>query len=205
MHAARSFLQRMFPCLVQVQPGRYLLAVHAKPGARASAFATPLTPTLSEADLRIAAPPIGGQANAELLCYLAELIERGLRAMTADHAEYVKDTSYAQVVTADAAASAAAAQITTGASGGDRKSGKKGKLKSATAASSASLTMSLGDAGDSQRSMKKSNALPSQSVLPDRVEVSLACGGTSREKTVLVMFPGTRAQLTAVLEKESRE
>ncbi|TPP50407.1 hypothetical protein CGC20_1905 [Leishmania donovani] len=146
----------MFPCLVQVQPGKYLLTVHAKPSARASAFAAPLTPALTEADLRIAAPPVEGQANAELLRYLGELIERGFRAMTADYADF------------------------------------------------ASSSMPHSGAGGAQQP-EESNTPPSATAFSDRIEVSLVRGGTSRAKTVLVMFPGTRAQLTAVLEKESRE
>ncbi|AYU82461.1 hypothetical protein, conserved [Leishmania donovani] len=204
MHATRVCLHRMFPCLVQVQPGKYLLTVHAKPSARASAFAAPLTPALTEADLRIAAPPVEGQANAELLRYLGELIERGFRAMTADYAEYVKGTSYATVLAADAAASATAAQLAKSRSGGDKKSGKKGKSRNVAAASFASSSMPHSGAGGAQQP-EESNTPPSAAAFSDRIEVSLVRGGTSRAKTVLVMFPGTRAQLTAVLEKESRE
>ncbi|CBZ30256.1 conserved hypothetical protein [Leishmania mexicana MHOM/GT/2001/U1103] len=204
MHVTRVCLHRMFPCLVQVQPGAYLLTVHAKPSARASAFAAPVTPTLTEADLRIAAPPVDGQANAELLRYLGELIERGFLAMTADHAEYVKDTSYATVLAADAAASATAAHSATSRSGGGKKSGKQGKSRNVATTSSASSSMPHRGAGGSQRP-DGSSTPPSAAAFPGRVEVSLVRGGTSREKTVLIVFPGTRAELTAVLEKVSRE
>ncbi|GET92209.1 hypothetical protein, conserved [Leishmania tarentolae] len=204
MHATWACLHRMFPCLAQVQLGKYMLTVHAKPSARASAFAAPLTSALTEADLRIAAPPVEGQANAELLRYLDELIVRGFRAMTADHAEYVKDTSYAKVLAADAAASAPAAEPATSRSGGDKKSGKKGKSKSVALARSASSSRAHNGAGGSQKPGEAHTPL-CEAVFPDRIEVSLLRGGASREKTVLVVFPGTRAQLAAVLEKESRE
>ncbi|KAG5491557.1 hypothetical protein JIQ42_01462 [Leishmania sp. Namibia] len=203
MHATWTCLRRMFPCVVQVQPGNYLLTVHAKPSARASEFAAPLTPSVTEADVRIAAPPMEGQANTELLRYLNELVERGFRAMRADHAGYVKDTSYAQVLAADLATSASAAQSVQCSRGGDKKSGRKGKSKNAATTSFAPSSMPHKGASGSQQP-KESKAPFSEAELPDRVEVSLVRGGTSREKTVLVVFPGTRAQLAAVLEKESR-
>ncbi|XQJ30440.1 putative ACR, YggU family protein [Leishmania guyanensis] len=193
----------MFPCLVQAQPGRYLLRVYAKPGARASAFAAPLTPSLTEADLRIAAAPVEGQANAELLRYLDELVERGFRSMTEDHTEYVKDTCYAQVLAADATTTAPSTQSAKSSCGGDRISTRKGRSKNAVATSCASSRLRSG-AGDSQQPTG-STAPPSEAVFPDCIEVSLVRGGTSREKTLLVVFPGTRAQLAAILEKESRE
>ncbi|KAG5468196.1 hypothetical protein LSCM1_02172 [Leishmania martiniquensis] len=188
MHATRACLRGMFPCVVQVQPGNYLLTVHAKPCARVSGFAAPLTPSLAEADLRIAAPPVEGQANAELLRYLNELVEHGFRAMKADHAGYVKDTSYSQVLAADVAADAPPAQSVQSRKVGEKKPAKKGRPKNATEISAAT----------------SSKASLSEAVLPSRIEVSLVRGSMSREKTVLVVFPGTRAQLTAVLEKESR-
>lgn len=195
----------MFPSLTQAQPGRYLLAVHAKPGARTSAFAAPLTPDAEEAELRIAAPPVEGQANAELVRFLDELVERGLRAMRADEAGYVQGTSCASVSAADAAACAASSGALGGRSGAgpaasDQRSGRRGRGKeTSTAGGGGGVAQPKG--GRAYGAASAAASAP----LPDRVDVSLVRGGTSRTKTVLVAFPGTRAQLVAVLERESRE
>lgn len=170
-----SRLLCMFPFITEQRAGHYLVSVHAKPGARASAFAGVLTAQNTEVDLRIAAPPVEGQANAELLRFLDEVIEAGLTELQSDPVTFLEGTSYAHVVAA-AAASPAVAEV---ASSGEKKAKKKPKGKG---------------------SVPIASATP----LPERVEVSLVRGGTSREKTVLVLFPGTRAQLLAVLEKASQ-
>ncbi|KAK7200822.1 putative ACR, YggU family [Novymonas esmeraldas] len=187
MRATGRCLRHMFPCLVQMQPGSYLLTVHAKPGARASAFTPPLSPTATVADLRIAAPPVDGQANEELLRYLDELVERGLRAMAMNHEEYVKGTCYAAVVAADAAASAAAPTTPLESGSGGVRKKAAAKKASSTGAAPAATTASTRNA------------------LPTRLEIRLVRGSSSREKTLLLLCPCTRAQLAAVLERESRE
>lgn len=196
-------LTRMFPFLTEQQPGHFLLSVHAKPGARASAFATRLVAHSTEVDLRIAAPPVEGQANAELIRFLDEVVEQGLRELQADSAAFLQDTSHAEIVAAEAAAAAACSLLVTRGGGvnADKKVKRKGKTKDAGSGSAGNQN-TKSEGGRQLNSSGAGKAAPSVT-LPERVEVTLVRGGTSREKTVLLLFPGTRAQLLAILEKAS--
>ncbi|KPI86453.1 hypothetical protein ABL78_4484 [Leptomonas seymouri] len=184
----------MFPCLTEPQPGHFLICVHAKPGARNSAFASPLTPQSTQVDLRIAAPPVDGQANAELLRFLDEVVEQGLRELQSDPTRFLEGTSYTRVLAADTEP-----PLATGDAGDS--SGRKAKKKVKGTNSSASRNTSKKTEGGK---LSASSPNASNEAFPGRVEVTLLRGGTSREKTVLALFPGARAQLIAILEKASQ-
>jgi uncharacterized protein YggU (UPF0235/DUF167 family) len=191
-------LARMFPFLTESQPGHFLICVHAKPGARASAFAGPLTPHHTEVDLRIAAPPVEGQANAELIRFLDTVVEEGLRELRSNPVGYLAGTSYTQIVVADVAA--ASPLTTSGTSeGGGKKTKKQGKAKDSASGNSGRSAAAV--EGDKPTLNAKATTA---AALPDRVKISLVRGGTSREKMVMALFPGTRAQLAAILEKASQ-
>lgn len=183
----------MFPLLTEAKPGYYHLTIHAKPGARSSTFAMPLTSTDGAVELRIAAPPVEGQANKELVDFLQGVVERGLSALRSDRETFLQDTSYDRLMAMAQSASVLSIKAQQGAKSdsevGDR-TGKKSK------------------AGKQQKkvsSPSKSRVAEAGSFLPSRVSVDLVRGGMSRDKVVLVEFPGTREELIALLEKESRE
>ncbi|KPA82172.1 hypothetical protein ABB37_03301 [Leptomonas pyrrhocoris] len=188
----------MFPFLTEQQPGGFLIRVHAKPGARVSAFAAPLALHHTEVDLRIAAPPVEGQANAELVRFFEEVVEQGLRELQRDSTGFVEGTSYAQVVAAESAAAETQLCTSDSVERGDKKSQRKGKGRDAI--SSASNGQKIKSSGGKASAPA---VHPPGEVFPARVDVTLVRGGTSREKTVLALFPGTRAQLLAILEKAS--
>ena len=52
-------------------PGGWLLAVHAQPGAKRSQVLGPHGDALK---IRLAAPPVEGRANDELIAFLAEVL-----------------------------------------------------------------------------------------------------------------------------------
>jgi uncharacterized protein (TIGR00251 family) len=54
------------------------MAVHAKPSARTSSIA-PWIATDAAVEIRVAAPPIEGRANEELVSYLDELLGHAAR------------------------------------------------------------------------------------------------------------------------------
>jgi uncharacterized protein YggU (UPF0235/DUF167 family) len=69
--------------LVQMQPGRFRMNVHVKPGARSTTIAPPMPTSMLDGplEMRIAAQPEGGKANKELVEYLEELFSRAAAAV----------------------------------------------------------------------------------------------------------------------------
>ncbi|KEG13133.1 hypothetical protein DQ04_01191010 [Trypanosoma grayi] len=68
-----------FACISQVRPGFYHLTVHAKPGARSSSLACRPAAADEALEVRVAAPPVEGKANAELIDFMQTLLEQQLR------------------------------------------------------------------------------------------------------------------------------
>jgi uncharacterized protein YggU (UPF0235/DUF167 family) len=132
---------RTCPALLQlVSPGVFLLAVRAKPGARSTKVAGPVTMDLPQLEVRVAARPVDGQANSELV----DQIESTLQAWVSR-----------SIVTVN--------KIGTGDQSKERQR----------------------DAGRK------------------RVTCELVAGGTSRDKTLRVEFPGSAEQLLAALTDDA--
>ncbi|CAD2215735.1 hypothetical protein AGDE_08455 [Angomonas deanei] len=163
----------------------YTLSIHAKPGARSSSLAQ--VPQLADeaVEVRIAAPPVEGQANAELVDFIGETLEYEWRALKAAEEEsskkgesaasfletYLKDTSYRTLMD----------QRRPVEVGND--AAEKGKKKK------------KGDGG------KPAAAV----VVPKKVAVALAKGTTSKNKMLTVEFPAEYEVVVALIEKAAKE
>ncbi|KAG8345463.1 putative ACR YggU family [Trypanosoma vivax] len=62
--------------LTQIRPGCFRLIVHAKPGARATSLACRPAPGDASLEVKIAAPPVDGKANVELVAFMQALLEQ---------------------------------------------------------------------------------------------------------------------------------
>lgn len=142
-----------------VQPGSFLLSVHAKPGAKSSGFVPPMLPSAPAVEVRIAAPPVEGAANEELVSFVEESLDaahrRGGWERYFDEAE----------------------QPTVESSSGGGKTAKVGKGGK------------RGGGGSGAASAPAKAAASSSAPLPARVRVGFHSGHTSRSKVLSLELP----------------
>lgn len=188
--------------LTTLKPGLYNLAVHAKPGARTSAFAAPLHVTDDAIEVRVAAPPVEGQANAELVDFMQSTLDLYVRQMqtavsSSDSkggdalATFLEGTAYRELTLKNASATEKSNSAAEGADSGSKRAKGKGKAK--------------GAASDGGGSKGKASDGGQQEPLPEKVHVSLSRGSTSRSKVLEVAFPGSDIELACLLQLASRD
>lgn len=179
--------------LTRAGNGLFHMPVHVKPGAKTSGICAPLSLSDSAVNLRIAAPPVDGKANEELVCYLADELSSQLRALQKDPKGYLQGTSFEVVQRAELAAAAEAA-ANHSAQNNSQRSSSPGRKRS---------NSPKGSKNAQPNASPMSGLLGAVSGIPasTRVSVSLMRGSTARNKTVAVVFPGSAAYLVAILEK----
>lgn len=163
--------------LTQVSRSLFHLSVHVKPGARVSAVCSPVNPSDSHLGVRVAAPPVEGKANAELVDFLESLLTDEIKSFIQNSEEFLALVTLASPQESSVECCRNVASVT-----------REKKPKS-------------------NQKKKKNSPQPveeSPEVLTDsRVSVSLVKGSTSREKLVAVEFAGSEAQLFALLSKSA--
>lgn len=169
--------------LTRAGNGLFHMPVHVKPGAKTSGICAPVLLSDPVVNLRIAAPPIEGKANEELVSYLADELSSQLRALQKDPKGYLQGTSFEAIQSAELAAAEA------GGNQCDQRSSSTGRKRS---------TSPKGNKPPNSASpIANVTGIPQST----RVSVSLMRGSTARNKTVAVVFPGSAAYLVAILEK----
>eukprot|EP00796_Vickermania_ingenoplastis_P007222 gene7222-5075_t len=108
------FRSQMASFISRAGAGLFHIAVRVKPGAKTSGVCAPLTLTDPAVELRVAAPPVEGKANAELVNFMEEELTQQLRALHTLKESYFDGTSYAAL---------AAAAVEPTPSGGKGKKG----------------------------------------------------------------------------------
>lgn len=158
------------------------LAVHAKPGARTSSICGPLLRTHEALEVRVAAPPVEGKANEELVEYLESELTHQLKQLHAGPDAFLKKTLFFSI-RADAENLMKSAPLLNDAP--PRKSNKERARpsKQCTSLENAALFP------------------PLDVVTASRFCVTLVKGSAARNKTVAVEFPGgSETYLFALLE-----
>ncbi|ORC93532.1 uncharacterized protein TM35_000014090 [Trypanosoma theileri] len=157
--------------LSQVRPGCFRVVVHAKPGARSSALSC--RPTLADAalEVRVAAPPVEGKANAELVEFMQSLLEQQLRFHT-------------RVGLASSADAGVVDNDTVWREGGNVEKNKNKKNNN--------------NNNNNVKNKKKSEEECVGST--EKLRVSLVSGATARHKVLEVTFGGTQEELFSLLE-----
>ncbi|KAH9577201.1 Protein of unknown function DUF167 [Trypanosoma melophagium] len=156
--------------LSQVRPGCFRVVVHAKPGARSSSLSS--RPALADAalEVRVAAPPVEGKANAELVEFVQSLLEQQLRYHTR-----MGLASSATVGVRDCDDDDNT--MLYGAGKLDKNKNKKDVKKKKKR--------------EEEETVEKEGCVESR----DKVRVSLVSGATARHKVLEVNFGGTQEEL----------
>nr|CCC90196.1 conserved hypothetical protein [Trypanosoma congolense IL3000] len=154
--------------IVQLRPGCFHLAVRAKPGARTTALAARPQIIDDALEVRVAAPPVDGKANTELICFMQALLEQQLSTL--------------------------------------RKTQTQQKSCPATGEEDAYSYQHYANNNNKKEKVKKQSkkdpkaAVSQPNYADEKVRVTLVSGLTSRNKVLMVTFPGTEEDLLEALK-----
>ncbi|AAZ10899.1 Uncharacterized ACR, YggU family COG1872, putative [Trypanosoma equiperdum] len=76
--------------IVQLRPGFFRLMIHAKPGARSTALAAQPQALDEALEVRLAAPPVDGKANTELVEFMQTLLEQQLATLRITQKQHLR-------------------------------------------------------------------------------------------------------------------
>lgn len=186
------------------RPGYYSVAVHVKPGARTSAFAAPVNTSDEAVEVRVAAPPVEGQANTALVDLMQSTLDAYVREMQLVKASEAKDTAKKLLAgyfegTAYQRLSDERAKVQHKAAEEEEEDisgGRKGKKASGKGKKKA-------DNGNRNNTAIKLEE--TEEPMPERVSVALSRGSTSRSKLLEIAFPGSDIELVCLLQMASKD
>ncbi|CCW60569.1 unnamed protein product [Phytomonas sp. EM1] len=160
-------------------------------------FASVANSSDEELEVRLAAPPVEGQANKELVDFMQTTLEMGVRELrnsALPPEEFFAGISHIMSrPTLFDVPKVGNDAVEGGTSNLRRKVKGKGMDKP-------NGRSKMGDSKDKSRVIHVSENAP---LLPTRVEVRVARGTTSRSKLLEVEFPGSEWELACLLEKAS--
>lgn len=160
--------------LTRVGADLFKLSVRVKPGARTSSVCAPVLLQDTAVECRVAAPPVEGKANEELVSFIEEELAQQLTLLRSQEMLYLEGTMYEAAVALSPHTDCEA----------PRHDAAPTKRKGNPC-----------EVPDSSRSAVNFCAL-------SRVGVELLQGSTSRNKILSIHFPGgSAALLVAMLEK----
>ncbi|CCW66610.1 unnamed protein product [Phytomonas sp. Hart1] len=179
-----------------LRPGVYNIAVRAKPGSKVTSFASVANSSDEALEVYLAAPPVEGQANKELVDFMQSILKTGLRELRypiLSPENFLSPTSHTLNSTFTNA------PVMNNIIAKDRTSSSSKKTKG-KGNNKPKCSSKISDSNDKKEA---TSATEKASLLPNRVAVRLARGTTSRSKLLEVEFPGSEWELVCLLEKAS--